>query len=156
MSSFKFVNTLGNKNIQKYIVRAFIGSITRSGKKSKAMRFFNLFLFDIVTRFECNPVDFLESIIETVRPKVFLTSKKISGSTVRIPTPINISRSYSIAIKWFLASSLKKKGSPVNQLIFFELLDIYTNPMNQTLRKRDEYHKLAKLNRPFLRYIKVL
>jgi len=65
-----------------------------------------------------------------------------------------LTRSYSIAIKWFLSSASKRSGSQFNQLILFELLDIYTNPSNATLRKRDEYHKLAKINRPYLRYNK--
>jgi small subunit ribosomal protein S7 len=145
-----------SKFIKKYLTKAFIGSITKNGKKSKASKIFNIFLFDISVKFEISPVEFLNQVIENVRPKVFLISKKISGSTVKIPTPISLSRSYSIAIKWFLSSASKRSGSPFNQLIFFELLDIYMNPSNTTLRKRDEYHKLAKINRPYLRYNRFL
>ncbi|MFY7944021.1 MAG: hypothetical protein ACOVNZ_05540 [Crocinitomicaceae bacterium] len=145
-----------SKFIKKYLTKAFIGSITKNGKKSKASKIFNIFLFDISVKFEISPVEFLNQVIENVRPKVFLISKKISGSTVKIPTPISLSRSYSIAIKWFLSSASKRSGSPFNQLMFFELLDIYTNPSNATLRKRDEYHKLAKMNRPYLRYNRFL
>jgi len=148
------MKTTKSQFIKKYLTRAFIGSITKNGKKTKASKMFNLFLFDISLKFEISPVDFLDQIIDNVRPKVFLISKKISGSTVKIPTPISLTRSYSIAIKWFLSSAGKRSGSQFNQLIFFELLDIYTNPSNATLRKRDEYHKLAKINRPYLRYNK--
>jgi small subunit ribosomal protein S7 len=145
-----------SKFIKKYLTKAFVGSMTKNGKKSKASKIFNIFLFDISVKFEISPVEFLNQVIENVRPKVFLISKKISGSTVKIPTPISLSRSYSIAIKWFLSSASKRSGSPFNQLMFFELLDIYTNPSNATLRKRDEYHKLAKINRPYLRYNRFL
>jgi len=148
------MKTIKSQFIKKYLTRAFIGSITKNGKKTKASKMFNLFLFDISLKFEISPVDFLDQIIDNVRPKVFLISKKISGSTVKIPTPISLTRSYSIAIKWFLSSASKRSGSQFNQLILFELLDIYTNPSNATLRKRDEYHKLAKINRPYLRYNK--
>jgi small subunit ribosomal protein S7 len=150
------MKSIKSKFIKKYLTRAFVGSITKNGKKSKASRIFNIFLFDISVKFEISPVEFLNQVVENIRPKVFLISKKISGSTVKIPTPISLSRSYSIAIKWFLSSAGKRSGSPFNQLIFFELLDIYTNPSNSTLRKRDEYHKLAKINRPYLRYNRFL
>lgn len=139
---------------KKFLVKTFIGSITKCGKKTKAIKLFTLFLYDIKLKFNVYPLDLLELVIDTIRPKVFLISKKISGSTVRIPTPIPLHRSYSIATKWFLSSVEKRKGGPFNQLIFAELLDIYANPVNSTLKKRDEYHKLAKLNRPFLRYNK--
>jgi small subunit ribosomal protein S7 len=150
------MRSIKSKFIKKYLTKAFVGSITKNGKKSKASKIFNMFLFDISVKFEISPVEFLNQVIENVRPKVFLISKKISGSTVKIPTPISLSRSYSIAIKWFLSSAAKRSGSPFNQLIFFELLDIYSNPSNATLRKRDEYHKLAKINRPYLRYNRFL
>ena len=126
--------------------------MTRKGKKTKAIRIFSNFLYDINFQFNVHPLDLLENVLEKVRPKVFLISKKIAGSTVRIPTPIPITRSYSIAIKWFLASVRKRKGNNFNELLFFEFLDIYSNPVNSTIKKRDEYHKLAKLNRPFIRY----
>lgn len=154
MRKLNFIRNSQDRHNQRHLVRAFVGSMTKSGKKTKAIRLFNFFLYDIKIKFDAPPVEFLESVIEVIRPKVFLISKKISGSTVRIPTPITISRSYSIAIKWFLSSVSKRSGSPFNQLMIFELLDIYTNPANSTLKKRDEYHKLAKLNRPFLRYNK--
>ena len=154
MKNFKFIRISNDRANHKYLVKSFIGSITKAGKKSKATKIFNAFLYDISTKFNIPPVEFLDNLLDTIRPKVFLISKKVSGSTVRIPTPITLNKSYSIGIKWFLASVSKRAGSPFNQLMFFELLDIYSNPSNQTLKKRDEYHKLAKLNRPFLKYAK--
>ena len=154
MKNFKFICISNDRANHKYLVRSFIGSMTKSGKKSKATKIFNAFLYDINVKFNLPPVEFLDNLLEIVRPKVFLISKKVSGSTVRIPTPITLNKSYSIGIKWFLSSVSKRSGSPFSQLMFFELLDIYSNPANQTLKKRDEYHKLAKLNRPFLKYAK--
>jgi len=144
----------GTSDDRRKLVQVFIGSITKEGKKIKAMRIFNTFLFSIKLRFDTSPIEFLENMIEVVRPKVFLISKKISGSTVRIPTPISLHQSYSIAVRWFLNSVSKRVGSSFSQLMFSELIDIYSNPSSVTIRKRDEYHKLAKINRPFLRYNK--
>jgi ribosomal protein S7 len=144
----------GTSRDRKRLVQVFIGSITKKGKKVKAMQIFSIFLFNIRVRFHLSPIEFLERLVEIIRPKVFLISKKISGSTVRIPTPITLHQSYSIAVRWFLNSVSKRAGSAFPQLMFSELIDIYSNPSNVTLKKRDEYHRLAKLNRPFLRYNK--
>jgi ribosomal protein S7 len=146
----KFNLTIPNSKF--YLVKAFVGSMTKNGKKTKSIRIFNYFLYNISLKFDANPLDILNSIIDSARPKVFLISKKIAGSTVRIPAPITINRSYSMAVKWFLMSVKKRRGSSFDRLMLDELLDIYVNPMNGTLKKRDEYHKLAKLNRPFIRY----
>jgi small subunit ribosomal protein S7 len=139
---------------KRYISRVFVGSLTKNGNKTRAINLFNQFLLDIQYKFKTNPIDFLDGVIGAIRPKVFLISKKISGSTVKIPTPITVKRSYSIAIKWLLSSALKRRGAKLSQQLFSELLDICANSTNGTIRKRDEYHKLAKINRTFLRYNK--
>jgi ribosomal protein S7 len=144
----------GTSRDKKKLVQVFIGSMVKNGKRVKAMSIFNVFLINIRVKYEVPPLDFLESLIEVIRPKVFLVSKKISGSTVRIPAPISIHHSYAIAVRWFLSSAYKRRGSTLSQLITYEAIDIYSNPTNATIRKRDEYHKLAKLNRPFLRHNK--
>jgi ribosomal protein S7 len=149
-------HSLTDLNSKYYLTKFFVGSITKKGKKTKSIKIFNSFLYSIKVTFDAKPLDILDAIIGTVRPKVFLISKKISGSTVRIPSPISIQRSYSIAVKWFLTSANKRSGSSFHKLLLSELIDIYTNPSNLTLKKRDEYHKLAKLNRTYLRYNKFL
>jgi ribosomal protein S7 len=137
------------------MINCFIGSLTRSGNKTKAVNIFLNFLNDIEYKYEVDAINFLDRFINIIRPKVYLTPKKVSGTTVRIPLPISIKRSYSIAIKWFINSVSKKSGEPFRQLLMFELIDVFNNPANSTLKKRDEYHKLAKLNRPFIRFVKI-
>jgi ribosomal protein S7 len=142
-------------NSRKYIVKCFIGTLTRGGNKSKAKNIFCSFLSDIEYKYQVDAIAFLDRFINIIRPKVYLIPKKVAGSTVRVPLPISTNRSYSIAVKWFISSVSKKSGEPFNQLLMFELIDVFNNPLNSTLKKRDEYHKLAKLNRPFMRFVKI-
>jgi ribosomal protein S7 len=139
-------------NKKKYLVSTFVGSLIKSGNRTRAVNILQRFLFDIEYAYNVNSIDFLLRLFENIRPKTFLIPKRVAGSTIRIPSPISTQRSYSIAIKWFLSSVSKRSGEPFNHLIMYELMDIYSNPTNLTLKKRDEYHKLALLNRPFLRY----
>lgn len=140
---------------KRHMINCFVGSLTKGGNRNQALKIFTSFLSDIEYKYEVDAIQFLENFVNIVRPKVYLTPKKVSGSTVRVPLPITIKRSYSIGIKWFIGSVAKKSGEPFNQLIIFELIDVFNNPVNSTLKKRDEYHKMAKLNRPFLRHINV-
>lgn len=73
----------------------------------------------------------------------------------KIPTPISVIKSYSIVIHWIISSAKKRKGTNIfGQALFEEVNDMYKNANNQTLKKRDEFHKLAYINKPFLRYYK--
>jgi len=71
MKNFKFIRISNDRANHKYLVRSFIGSMTKSGKKSKATKIFNAFLYDINVKFNLPPVEFLDNLLEIVRPKVF-------------------------------------------------------------------------------------
>lgn len=141
-----------NTSTKAVITKKFIGCITKCGNRTRAVKIFDTFLYNLKIKFDLPPLDFLEVIIELCRPKVFIISKKVAGMSHKIPVPVSKSKSYSMAIKWFLASSRKRGAAPIVSLILDEIIDLYSNPSNQILKKRDEYHRLAKLNRPFLRY----
>jgi ribosomal protein S7 len=143
-------NRLSQK--QHYLVIIFVGSLVKRGNRTRALRFFENFLSDIEFAYQVDPLILLESVIEDIRPKIFLIPKKIAGSTIRIPGPISTKRSLSIAVRWFLSSVSKRSGEPFNQLIVHEFIDLYNNAFNGVRAKRDEYHKLALVNRPFLRF----
>lgn len=141
---------------QKFIFnisKSFVGSITRSGKKSKSKRIYFFTVASIKKLYGLEGVQFLNIVIESVRPKIFLTSKKVAGVVYKIPAPISRRKSQSMAVKWILQSaSRRSKGKDFQVSLVDELNDIFSNSNNLTLKKRDEFHRTAFLNKPFLRY----
>lgn len=141
----------------RFIVTCFVGSMIKRGNKLKALRFFYFLLYSVQRAHGVDSLRFIRLLLETVRPKVFLSSKKIAGVVHKIPTPITVRKSYSIAIHWILASASKRNSSKnFFYNLFDELNDIYKNPSNSTLKKRDEFHRMAYINKPFLRFYKFL
>jgi len=137
------------------IANCFVGSIVKRGNRQKAINFFSYLLYSIRRAHSVDSFRFLRGVLEGARPKIFLSSKKIAGVVHKIPTPITVRKSYSIIIHWIVLSAKKRTEShKFGQALFDEINDIYRNPTNQTLRKRDEFHKLAYINKPFLRYYK--
>lgn len=145
------------RDIRIVVAGKFIGSITKRGNKTKAVSIFDTFLLNLKIRFGVSPLDFLTTVFDVARPKVFLVTKKIAGLSHKIPAPVTKVKSYTTVIKWFLSASRKRKSAGnIPTAIYEEFIDIYTNSANQVLKKRDEYHRLARLNKPFLRYHKFL
>ena len=139
------------------LMRCIIGSMIKRGNKQKSLRFFDYLIYSIRLTYGVDGLKFLKVLLENVRPKVFLSSKKIAGIVHKIPTPISSRKSYSMAVHWFIFAATKRSASiGFARALFEEVNDLYKNPNNATLKKRDEFHKLAYINKPFLRYYKFL
>lgn len=150
-------NQKKNPNIfsDRDLINCFIGSIIKRGNKQKSIKFFSYLRYSITRTYGVDGLKFLKVLLDGARPKIFLTSKKIAGIVHKIPTPITVRKSYSMAIHWLLVSAAKRAISGgFDQALFAEVNDLYKNPNNSVVKKRDEFHKLAYLNKPFLRYYK--
>lgn len=134
----------------------FTGNLIKCGKKRKAFLFFNKLLYQVRRAYKVDPIQLFLLVFEAARPKVFLSSKRVAGIIYKIPVPISVDRSFSTVIRWFIAAAGKRRSHNFAKSIFDEFNDLYKNSSNTIIKKRDEFHKMAYVNKPFLRYYKIL
>ena len=140
-----------------YPYKLFIGILVCSGKKVMARRILSRLFSHIRKKYKANPLLFLRIFFERMRPKVSLYSKKIAGVTHKIPVPVSYRKSISILLHWWVFAAKKSsKGHPFAAALIHELDNSYKLASSNLSKKRDEVHRLAHLNRPFLRYLKFL
>lgn len=138
-----------------YPHQVFSGLFTRKGRRIHARNLTNKLFVHIRHKYRANPVFFLKAFFERMRPKVGLYPKKIAGVTHKIPSPISYKKSVSILLRWWLHTAQKAaKGKPFFPCLVAELDAAYKSGSSQLARKRDEVHRLAHLNRPFLRFLR--
>lgn len=146
--------SLGNS--KQLICKLFIGSINRKGKRVKSFNnfFFTLLLLNRVYEVT-DPINFLISMVDKVRPRINFVSKKVAGIVYRLPRFISIQKSRSISVRWIIMSAVNRNSyEKFPQKLAKELLDINKGISTSAIKKRIEYHTLARSNRPFLRYLK--
>jgi ribosomal protein S7 len=98
---------------------------------------------------------FCSSFLRSFALKYFCTEKKIAGVTHKIPVPISYRKSVSVLFHWWLHLARKnQRGRSFLQAFLLELDNAYRLPVSPLSKKRDEVHRLAHLNRPFLRYLR--
>jgi small subunit ribosomal protein S7 len=137
--------------------RVLRGMLIRCGKKRIAERLVSQLFYHIRVTYNVHPLIFLNLFFEKMRPKVGLFPKKIAGINYKIPVPISYTKSVSVMLHWWLAAASKNsKGKDFYTSFIAELDDAYKNPTSIIAKRRDETHKLAHLNRPFLKYVKLL
>ena len=99
---------------------------------------------------EITPKEFLHKAILRTAPIVTLESIKISGRIIQVPKPLSLEKQQILGIKWIIASARKRSNKTISEALLCELIDIIKNKGN-TIKKRDEFHKLAEKNRIFIK-----
>ncbi len=138
-----------------YPTKLFLGILISSGSKQTALRVLLRLFTHIRKKYKVIPLVFLRIFFERMRPKVALYSKKIAGVTHKIPVPVSYRKSVSVLLHWWVAAARKaSKGRPIISYLISELDSAYKSPSSTLAKKRDEVHRLAHFNRPFLRYLR--
>lgn len=143
-------------NSKQVICKLFIGSINRNGKRTKSFNnfFFTLLILSRVYNV-VDPLNFLISTVDRVRPRINFVSKKVAGIVYKLPRFISVYKSRSISTRWVILSAINRNSyEKFPQKLARELIEINRGIVTSAIKKRNEYHNLARSNRPFLRYLK--
>jgi len=133
----------------------FWGILISSGQRQVARKLLGKLFRHIRRKYKTNPLFFLKAFFEKLRPKVGLYAKKIAGVTHKIPVPVSYRKSISTLLHWWvLLAKRTSRGRPIIGSLISELDLAYKSTSSGLAKKRDDVHRLAHLNRPFLRYLK--
>ena len=140
----KFGSMLASKIVNK---------IMHDGKKTTAQRIFYDAL-DFASKKLPDAEDQVEIFtraIDNVRPSVEVRSKRVGGANYQVPREVRKNRQQSLAIRWVVDNSRKKKGKPLAERLAEELVDAY-NGTGASVSWKENVHKMADANRAYAHY----
>lgn len=140
-----------NDLYKDHFIRFFVHRILKNGKKFLAFRIVYNSLQMIEKRTRHNPLLILTQAVNLASPNVSVKSKRKSGATYQIPIELTAEQGANLAIRWILNSSKKRSGKNMVWQFSSELIDT-ARQTGQSLRKRDETHRMAEANRVFAHY----
>ncbi len=130
----------------------FINCMMWEGKKSVAEAVFYDCLEIIGKRIKDeDPLKVFETAVKNVMPILEVKSKRIGGATYQVPVEVSPKRRQTLAIRWILASSRKKKGRPMAQRLAGEFVDAF-NKEGGAYTTRENTHKMAEANKAFAHF----
>jgi small subunit ribosomal protein S7 len=132
------------------VVSKFINSIMLDGKRSTAEKILYTALDKIKSKNE-DPIEVFNSAINNVRPNLEVRSRRVGGATYQVPVEVRSNRSQTLALRWILAASKKRKNKTMAEKIFFELVDASQNK-GSAVRKKEDTHKMAESNKAFAHF----
>ena len=136
---------------QDRTVAKFINVLMRKGKKSTAEAIM-YGAFDIIEeRLKDDPLRVFKRALDNVRPRVEVKSRRVGGATYQVPVEVRPDRSTALAMRWIINHTRSRSGKPMRDKLAGELMEA-ANDRGDSVRKREDTHRMAEANKAFAHY----
>ena len=133
------------------LVTQLINKVLLDGKKSVAEGIV-YGAFDIVAeKTGQDPIAVFKKAMENIRPTLETKSKRVGGANYQVPIEVNSRRSTTLAIRWLVDFSRKRKENTMAQRLANEIIDASENT-GAAVKKREDTYKMAEANRACAHY----
>ena len=136
---------------QSLILAKFINFVMYDGKKTSAEKIIYTALDQIKNITKEDPIKVFNDAISKIRPNLEVRSRRVGGATYQIPVEVKTKRSQTLALRWLLAATRKRKNKTMSEKLFHELMDASKNK-GAAIKKREDTHKMAESNKAFAHY----
>jgi len=133
------------------ILSKFINFVMHDGKKSVAEKLIYTALKQISIKTKEDPIKIFNEAINNIRPNLEVRSRRVGGATYQIPVEVKTNRSQTLALRWLLEATRKRKNKTMSDKLFNELMDAHQRK-GAAIKKREDTHKMAESNKAFAHY----
>ena len=133
------------------LVTRLINNIMYDGKKGVAQKIV-YGAFDIIReKTGKEPLEVFEQAMENVMPQLEVKARRVGGATYQVPMEVNSRRATTLAIRWIVDFSRKRKEHTMKERLAAEIMDAAENT-GASVKKREDLYKMAESNRAFSHY----
>ena len=133
------------------VLAKFINFIMYDGKKTTSEKIIYDALEKIKIKTKEDPIKIFDEAIGNIRPNLEVRSRRVGGATYQVPQEVKTKRSQTLALRWLLEASRKRKNKTMSDKLFNELMDASQNK-GSAIKKREDTHKMAESNKAFAHY----
>ncbi len=133
------------------ILAKFINIIMYDGQKNKAERIIYTALDQIKNKTKDDPIKVFNEAIKNIRPNLEVRSRRVGGATYQVPVEVKLKRSQTLALRWLLDATRKRKNKTMSEKLLNELMDASQNK-GAAIKKREDTHKMAESNKAFAHF----
>ena len=108
---------------QSTILAKFINFIMYYCKKTTAEKTIYKALDQIRNKTKEDPIKVFNDAINNIRPNLEVRSRRVGGATYQVPVEVKTKRSQTLALRWLLEATRKRKNKTMYEKLFNELMD---------------------------------
>ncbi|MGC9504756.1 30S ribosomal protein S7 [Baaleninema sp.] len=133
------------------LVSMMVRRVMRHGKKSLSSNLIYDAMKIVEERTGSDPLELFETAIRNATPLVEVKARRVGGATYQVPMEVRSDRGTALALRWLIAASRQRSGKTMAMKLANELMDA-ANETGNTIRKREETHRMAEANKAFAHY----
>tara|TARA_Y100000590_G_scaffold349843_1_gene401500 strand:- start:92 stop:562 length:471 start_codon:yes stop_codon:yes gene_type:complete len=136
---------------QSPVLSKFINFVMYDGKKSVAEKIIYTALDQIKNKTKEDPIKIFNDAVNNIRPNLEVRSRRVGGATYQVPQEVKTKRSQTLALRWLLIATRKRKNKTMSDRLFNEIMDASQKKGN-AIKKREDTHKMAESNKAFAHF----
>ena len=121
------------------------------GKKTIAEKIIYEAIEKIKLKSKEEPINIFNEAINNIKPTVEVRSRRVGGATYQVPVEVKSKRSQTLALRWLINASRKRKNKSMSDKIFNEIYDAYQNK-GSAIKKKEDTHRMAESNKAFAHF----
>ena len=133
------------------LVQQLINKVMVDGKKSTAEKIVYDALDIVARKTNEEPVVALESSITTLTPVLAVRSRRVGGATYQVPVEVPPPRARTLAIRWLVEFSRRRREKSMSERLANELLDAQSQ-QGLAYKRKDDIYRMAQANKAFAHY----
>ena len=133
------------------VIAKFINFVMYDGKKETSEKIIYGALDKIKDKTKEDPIKVFNEAVNNIRPNLEVRSRRVGGATYQVPQEVKTKRSQTLALRWLLEASRKRKNKTMSEKLFNELMDA-SQRRGAAIKKREDTHKMAESNKAFAHF----
>ncbi len=133
------------------VIPKLINSIMYDGKKTIAEKIVYDAIEKIKSKSKDEPISVFNEAINNIRPTIEVKSRRVGGATYQVPVEVKSKRSQTLALRWLLDATRKRKNKTMSDKLMNELMDA-SQKKGSAIKKREDTHKMAESNKAFAHF----
>jgi small subunit ribosomal protein S7 len=134
-----------------FLVSLLITRILKSGKKNLAKNIVHQAFEIVKKKTDQDPLKIFEKAICNASPVVEVKARRVGGSTYQVPIEVTGFRATNLSLRWILRYSSQRPGRSMALKLANEIIDT-SNEIGNTIKKKEEIHKMAEANKAFAHF----
>ncbi|HKE75515.1 MAG TPA: 30S ribosomal protein S7 [Acidimicrobiales bacterium] len=133
------------------LVTQIVNKILQRGKKTTAESIVYDALDMVAAKTDGDALSALKRAVDNVKPQLEVKSRRVGGATYQVPVEVRAPRANTLAIRWIVGFARARRERTMAERLAAELLDAQ-NGIGNSVKRKDDMHKMAESNRAFAHY----
>jgi len=136
---------------QSLLVTQIQNRLMMRGKRSLAEAIVYDALKKVADKTGKDPLPMLKKAVDNIKPLLEVKSRRVGGATYQVPVEVDSRRGTTLAIRWLVTFSRKRRERSMADRLAGEVLDA-SGGAGSAVKRREDMHKMAEANKAFAHY----